>query len=492
MLKFMRAHMGQKVLLIIVAAIGFVFVASGVFTSEIKFGGMMGSTEVASVGGEQISREELRRAVERDVENYRNLGMELPPEMLENVKFGTLQNLVKGKLMLVEARRLGISASEKEVKAEIERQPYFQNKDKKAFDVETYKRVLAANNLSPGQFEENVRESLVSQRMMQFLEARIRVTPVEVEREYQLANEQRNLAFVRFTREDAMKKVKLDPKEVDQFLADKDKSLQVNTFYTQNNNRFNKPDSVCARHILIRDEDPKAKAAPKAFASLKPTPANFAQLAEKNSQDPGSKEKGGDLGCFPKGMMDKAFEETAFQLPVGKVSSPVHSAFGWHYILVYKKEPAVNQPLEAVRREIAEEILKKQRIDEIRKINLATAEEAMKSWPPKGAKVETTGFFNSLEGNIPKIGRADEITKAAFDPEAKIQKGPQLFEAQGAVIVATVKEKKSAEMAKLKDQAEMQEKTLRERKLRAFLPAWMEDVQKRVKISYNKKALGEI
>lgn len=488
MLNFMREHMGQKVLLIIVGAIALTFVFFGVFP-ESRGGAFLGSSEIASVNGEKISAKDFQQAVTRDIENYRNLGMELPPELMENIKFNTLQKMVKDKVMLVEARRLGITASDREVSDEIQRMPYFQHPDKKTFDVDTYRKLLAANNVSTQQFEQSVREGLINQRMMKFIEARIRVTPVEVEREYQLANEKRNLSFVRFAREDAFKKMKVDQKEIDALINDKEKSLQLNTFYTQNNARFNKPEQVCARHILQIDQNKDSKSAPKAFLDMKPTPGNFAALAEKNSQDPGSKARGGDLGCFQKGQMDKAFEETAYSTPVGSVSKPVHSSFGWHYIYVYKKEPALHQTFDSVKREIAEEILKKQRIDEVRQINMAAGEAAVKNWPPAGAKVMSTGLFSSLDPSIPEIGRADEIMKAAFDPNAKIQKGPQLFESAGGVIVATVKERKSAEMSKLKEQEDVQERTLRERKLRAFMPAWMEDVQKRVKISYNKNIL---
>src|SRR5690606_29116293 len=116
--------------------------------------------------------------------------------------------------------------------------PYFLDEKTKQFDVELYRRLLAANDLSPGQFELNVRESLTNQRMVKFLEARIRVTPVEVEREFRLANEQRNLAFVRFSREDAMKKMKVPPAEVDAFLNDQERSIQINSYYAQNNSRY--------------------------------------------------------------------------------------------------------------------------------------------------------------------------------------------------------------------------------------------------------------
>lgn len=495
MLKFMRDHMGRTFLTIIVIAIAGVFVFMGVFP-DTKMGGGLSSSEAASVGGQKISIQELQNAIQRDLENYRSMGVDLPKELMDNIKVGTLNNLISQKLMLVEAQRLGIAASDKEMMNEIQSLPYFQDKDKKTFSVEQYRAVLAANNMSPGQFEDSVRQSLTNQRMVKFLESRIRVTDLEVEREYKVSNETRNLVFVKFSREDALKKIEIPAKDVDAFLADKNRETQISAFYAQNNNKYNKPETVCARHILKRlapgtKPDTSGKA-PKEFLALSPSAGNFAAVAGKNSEDPGSKDKGGDLGCFGRGMMDKAFEAVAFTLPVGKISQPVLSQFGWHYITVYKKNPAVNIPLEVARREVAEEILKREKTAELQKITTAMAEEAAKNWPPKGDKVETTGSFNGLEGFIPKIGRADEILKAAFDPSAKIQTGPQIFESLGSMIVASVKEKKSADLGKFASEKEVHSKTLKERKLRAFLPAWMEDVKGRTKVSFNKGVIEQL
>ena len=489
MLKFMRDHLGKTFLFGIVALIAIVFVFSGVYP---ELGGGFGSAgAVATVGGEKVTVQELQQAVNRDLENYRALGMDLPPDLIEQIKQGTLQNLVRNKLMLVEARRLGIQASDKEVMEEIRKMPYFLDKATQKFDLQLYRKLLQENNLSTGQFEDNVRESLTNQRVQEFLASRIRITPGEVEREYKLSNETRNLEFVRFSREDALKKMSVDPKEVDAFLANKEKEAQVVGYYAANSGKYNKEEEVCARHILKRT-DPKAdsKTPPKAFTDLKPTTGNFAALAKQHSDDPGSKTDGGDLKCFGKGVMDKAFEATAFSTPVGKVSEPVKSAFGWHYIYVYKKNPGVKISLDSVRREIASDLIKRERVEEVRKINMAAAAEALKSWPPKN--VETTGPFNSLEGILPKIGTAPEILKAAFDPSAKIQTGPQQFEAQGGVIVAKVKEKKSADMSKLAAEKDKQMQTLRERKLRAFIPAWLEDVQKRTKVSFNSSVVSQM
>ncbi len=491
MLKFMRDHLGKTFLFLIVALIALVFVVSGVFTDGVGMGGASGGANVATVGGERVTMQELQQAVNRDIENYRALGMDLPPDLIENIKQGTLQNLVRNKLMLVEARRLGIQVSDKEVMDEIRKMPYFLDKATQKFDLQLYRKLLTENNLSTAQFEDNVREGLTNQRMQEFLSSRIRITPGEVEREYKLANETRNIEFVRFSREDALKKMSVDQKEVDAFLANKDKEAQVLGYYAANSGRYNKEEEVCARHILKRT-DPKAAGdkAPAEFLALKPNPGNFAALAKKHSEDPGSQADGGELKCFQKGAMDKAFEATAFATPVGKVSEPVKSAFGWHYIYVYKKNPGVKISLDSVRRDIASDLIKRDRIEEIRKINFAAAAEAQKSWPPKG--VDTTGPFNSLEGILPKIGTAPEILKAAFDPNAKIQTQPQQFEAQGGVIVARVKEKKSADMSKLASEKEKQMQTLKERKLRAFLPAWLEDVQKRTKVSYNSSLVGQM
>ena len=500
MMQFMRDRMGKGFLVVIVAGIALVFVFSGVFSDQLPIGGGVGGTDVAEVGGEKITAKQLQDTANREVENYRALGMELPPEMVANVRRSALNGLVQSKLMLVEARRLGIQASDQEVQDEIRQMPYFLDQDKKTFNVDLYRKILSDNGLNPQQFEENVREGLTHQRMQKFLSDRIRVTPAEVEREFKLANDTRNLSFVRFSREDAMKKMQIDAGQIDAFLADKDKEAQINGYYAQNNVKYNQPEKVCARHILKRETPPapgaaapaaaEAGKAPKEVLALKPTAANFAEVAKKSSDDPGSKAQGGDLDCFPRGAMDKAFEDAAFSLPVGKVSEPVKSQFGWHYILVSKKIPAVNQPLDKVRREIAEELIKREKVDEIRKTNVASAEAVMKNWA--SASKQETGAFNSLEGAIPKIGRAEEISKAAFDPNAKIQTGPQMFESQGGVIVAQVKEKKTPDMTKFAADKATQEKTLRERKLRAFLPAWLEDVQKRTKMSFNQDSISQV
>lgn len=481
---------------VIVGGMCLVFVFVGVFPSATDM--VTGGNNVASVGGEPISVTEFQRVLSREMEAYKAFGDQLPPFFLAQIQERAMQGLVQQKLLLLEAKRLGVYVSNKEVMKEIQNQPYFLNEDTKRFDVERYKQILTANNMTPGSYEAMVQEDLMRAKLVKFFQSRIRVSEVELRREYELAGDRRNLEYVRIRNEDAYPKMQVAKEQIDAFLADPAKENMIDAHYNSNIRKYKKEEEICARHILKRTDVPSAGAAaktegdstkpPQAFLALNPTKGNFESLAKQHSEDPMSKVKGGDLGCFPRGVMDDAFEKTAFALPTGKVSEPVKSAFGWHYILVYDKKPGFEKKVDQVRREIAEELLKKERFAEIQKLNRATAEEIAKRWAAgdkKGLTITETGLFSRVQTTIPTIGKATEIVNAAFDDKATIQTKPQIFEAAGGVIVARVKQKETPDMAKFEGEKDKQLKTLQARKLEAFFPAWMENVQAQFPVKFN-------
>ena len=112
---------------------------------------------------------------------------------------------------------------------------------------------------------------------------------------------------------------------------------QIQQYFDKNKAAFDKPEQVQARHILVAD----LATANKIEAQLKTNPGSFADLAKQYSTDPGSKDKGGDLGFFRRGQMVPAFDKVAFSLPVGAISPPVKSPFGYHIIQVEAKQPGV-------------------------------------------------------------------------------------------------------------------------------------------------------
>ncbi|MBV8150152.1 MAG: peptidylprolyl isomerase [Candidatus Eremiobacteraeota bacterium] len=114
----------------------------------------------------------------------------------------------------------------------------------------------------------------------------------------------------------------------------------IKTYFDKNRAVYDKPEQVRARHILV----PDLKTAETVEAKLK-SGAKFEDLARQFSTDPASKEKGGELGWFGHNQMVKPFDQAAFSLPIGKISQPVKSPFGYHIIQVEEKKPAVKATL---------------------------------------------------------------------------------------------------------------------------------------------------
>jgi peptidyl-prolyl cis-trans isomerase C len=147
---------------------------------------------------------------------------------------------------------------------------------------------------------------------------------------------------------------------------------EVDAFYQQNLQRFAEGESVHASHILVTapasaEAAEKEKAKAKAQDLLKQLKggADFAKLAREQSQDPGTAPGGGDLGFFPKGQMDPAFETAAFNMKAGGVSEVVESQFGFHLIKLHERRPARTTPLAEVSGQIKEYLTNQQRDSKI-------------------------------------------------------------------------------------------------------------------------------
>ena len=130
-------------------------------------------------------------------------------------------------------------------------------------------------------------------------------------------------------------------------------------YYDAHKKEFENPERVKARHILVAvkaDATPEQKEAArkKAEELLAKAKAggDFAKLAQENSDDPGSKAKGGDLGFFTQGSMVGKFEEAAFALKPGELSDVVETEFGYHIIKLEERKAAEQQPYESVKEQV--------------------------------------------------------------------------------------------------------------------------------------------
>jgi foldase protein PrsA len=134
----------------------------------------------------------------------------------------------------------------------------------------------------------------------------------------------------------------------------------VKAYFDKNHALLDKPEQVRARHILVADE----KTANEVEAKLK-AGGDFAALAKQYSTDPSSKDKGGELGFFGKGQMVPSFQAAAFAAPVGSITPPVKSPFGYHIIQVEEKKPATKATLTSVHDQIVAQLKQQQQSQQI-------------------------------------------------------------------------------------------------------------------------------
>jgi peptidyl-prolyl cis-trans isomerase D len=196
----------------------------------------------------------------------------------------------------------------------------------------------------------------------------------------------------------------------------------IQRYYNDNIQTFQTPEQVRASHILLntggKDEAAVRKQAEEILAQVK-AGSDFAALARKYSEDPGTKDKGGDLDFFPRGQMVPEFEKIAFSLPPGQISDLVKSQFGIHIIKVVEKRPAVTRSLEEARAQIQQmlsvQIASQQVADRAQQLDedIDSPDDLDRAATSAGATVQESGFFQR-EDPVPGLGVAPEVAGAAF------------------------------------------------------------------------------
>ncbi len=164
---------------------------------------------------------------------------------------------------------------------------------------------------------------------------------------------------------------------------------EARAFYDENKEDFNKPEQVKASHILVKvapTATPEEKAAAKAKIDslLKKVKAggDFAALAKDNSDDPGSKIMGGDLGFFDRGTMVKEFADAAFAMKVGQVSNVVETQFGYHIIKVTDRKEGGMTTFENAKADIVKSLQDKKKNELFKQLIEKVKAGAKIEYPP--------------------------------------------------------------------------------------------------------------
>ncbi len=200
---------------------------------------------------------------------------------------------------------------------------------------------------------------------------------------------------------------------------------EAEQYYQQHAQEFHIDDSVRVRHILIKADaagGPQADAAAKAKAQgildQLHKGGDFAKLARENSDDPGSKDQGGELGPLKRGQTVPEFDAAAFSLPVGQVSNLVHTKFGYHILEVEEKQVAHNRPFAEVKTQILAKLTEGKEAAQQQAFAQQLAGEAAKTGLDKTAaahhlQVQTTDYVQQ-GGTIPALADSSKLLLQAF------------------------------------------------------------------------------
>jgi peptidyl-prolyl cis-trans isomerase D len=409
---------------------------------------------IATVDGRDITASQFRRAYQRQMQQYRAAyGSSMDERLLKQLGIDQriVQQLVEEEAALAEARRLGISASDEEVRTRILAIPAFQENGQ-FIGYDRYRQMLQMQEppVRENEFEEQVRRSIVTEKLQAALTNWITVTDAEVEADYKKRNEKVKLAVVAMPLDKFREGVKVDDSEVaawfeqhkNEYRIPEKRKVRyalvdvqaireriqaspqdVQRYYEDNQQQYSTPEQVRASHILLKLEGKDEAAVKKQAEDLSAQAkggADFAELAKKYSQDDSNNTKGGDLDFFGRGQMVGDFDKVAFAMKPGEVSDPVKTEFGYHVIKLTDKRAASQRPLTEVQAQIADQIRWQRAQDEAQRTADDVARQMKKPSDldtvakPRGLVVADSGMF-ARDEPIAGLGMAPAAAEQAFD-----------------------------------------------------------------------------
>lgn len=491
MLSIIREHADSWMIkailwLIIFAFIGTIFYSWGMGGSANSGGGVL-----ASVNGQKILQGEYERTFNNIVDFYRQqFRNQFSNDLIKqlDLKNQALEALIQKKILLLEAKNQNIQVSDEEVVSQIKNFPLFQ--DNKNFSETAYRNYIKSQRLTPGEFEEGQRETLLLDKLEKMFRTNSKASKSEILEEFSNQEDKVKLEYVRFTSDHfeselkitdqdlqtffqankarfevppqiRVKYVKVEPKNLESQIEPREEDIE--DYYQTKIADFNVKKKYKASHILthlkpsdIEGDFPEKEKQKKADEEAKQKSmellerinkgADFGEVAKKHSDDPASGANGGSLGEFPKGTMVSAFEKALDKLKPGEISEPVLSPFGYHIIKLEDVKEQRIKPLTEVKEEIIKTlkgIKARQRVKRIiKRIHNEAKQEGNLDKAAENHQLQTaeTGFFSRKEHLIPEIGNQPEFFNTAFSLEIN-KVGEPIMTPEVSYVLKVIEEK---------------------------------------------------
>ena len=490
-------------------------VLSFVFAGVGSYLNSSGETVAATVNGEEIGLNELERAYQSQRSRMESQYGESVSALfadegyMQQFRRGVLDSLIDEKLVEQKARELGLRVGDDQIRDTIRSMPEFQLGGQ--FNNDRYLALLRQNGYQPSDFRDFLRTQLTREQLTRALGVSDFALPGEARRVFDLQAQTRDARYVvvdaapfadeveisdadiqgyydanitSFDTEEkvsvAYVKLSVDDLKGDVTVSDDD----VSAWYEENKDQYRDEEQRRVSHILIETGDDEAAAKAKAEALLAEIKggADFATVAEENSEDSFSAENGGDLDYITPGMMDDAFDSAVFSLKnVGDVTDVVKTEFGFHIIKLTDLKPETIKPFSDVAGEIRDNLITEKATDRFYELQSRMAEVAFEVPDTldevaaiANTSIETTPLFT--RNNVPAEIDNPQVVSDVFSPELiEEQVNSDLIELDAStVMVVRVNEHEAQRTKSLDEVKESITASLRSEKAQQAAQDWAE------------------
>ena len=454
MLKYFRNRksVGWLVGAFLLILVIFAFIAFYVPDFMTESGG--GATgNVAWVEGAPIASTEFLRSYRIQEDQYRaQLGAQFSPDLMRQFGFDNmvLQELIRNKMLGIEAERQGLAATDEEVSEFIMTHPSFQTNGQ-FIGQQAYLNLLSANAMTPAVFETQLRQDILRKKIENLVTDGVVVSEADVREEYLRRNEEVKLEYIIFASSDFEDEVEVPEEHLQRYFETNQirfarpvqrkvrfitltpqvfvsaitvNDREITRYYNQNVFRYEIPEQVAASHILFKtspDTDEEAlRLRAEGVLARATSGEDFGDLAREFSDDT-TAELGGDLGLFPRGQMVPEFERAAFALSEGEISDLVRTTYGFHIIKLTSHQKSVARSLESVEEEVrnsitqdkASQLMEDAVVSAASKLQARGSVDALSTEYPLLVPQETPFF--GLQDRLPQLGNSLEAARAAFE-----------------------------------------------------------------------------
>ena len=447
-------------LLLIICVMMIITLVPGGLFGDYFGGGLTQQGVLARIGDQDVSLMDVSQQA-RLIARQQFRG-NVPPQIMPYLLSRAADNLISQKALVYEADRMGLGVNNDELISFLHQgqwgQTFFPGGN--FVGQESYETFIQNQfGLSVAQFERELKGQLAQQKLLTTVGAAVTVSDKEITDQVNRDDTKVKFQYAVLTLDDIKKQINPSQEELKAFYEANKQQLvnsipekrkaryilidtakladrvqvspeELRTYYSQHQDEFRIPETVTVRHILIKTPSPgpdgkvdqkgvdAAKAKAEDVGKQLKAGADFAELAKKNSDDPGSAQNGGLLPALKKGQTVPEFEQAAFNTPKGQTTGVIRTNYGFHIIRVEDKQSARLKPLDEVKAQI-EPLIKHDRANaEAKKLadavqSLARTAGMDKAAASRDLTVTTTEMISRGE-SLPGAGNAPEFMNALF------------------------------------------------------------------------------